>query len=385
MNRCPVGARPEVADIVREHRAALEAVQRLNARQRRVLTDMTQCRTAMLGGHDERCIACGFQREVYLSCRNRHCPKCQSLAQEKWIEQQRQRTLNVKHFHIVFTLPAQLRTLALFAPRVIYGMLFVAVGRTLIEFGERRFGATLGATLVLHTWTKELEYHPHIHAIVTAGGLSPKGDRFVGCQGAFLFPVKSLGRVFRAKMIEALWAHHRDSAFAGYRPFDDPEAFSRLVNGLPKKSWYTYSKPAFGRAEHVLQYLGRYTHRVGISNSRLVDMFDEHVTFRTRGTQTVTVSGLEFLRRLVQHVLPNGFHKIRHVGLNASKPRRAQAAQLLDMPSVTFQKQSWQEQLHGLTDIDVTRCPRCSAALTVACLPGLVRCRSPPSNVSRAA
>ena len=379
------GARPEVADIVREHRAALEAVQRLNARQRRVLTDMTQCRTAALGGHDERCTACDFQREVYLSCRNRHCPKCQNLAQEKWIEQQRQRTLNVKHFHVVFTLPAQLRPLASFAPRVLYGMLFAAVGRTLIEFGERRFGATLGATLVLHTWTKELEYHPHIHAIVTAGGLSPKGDRFVGCQGDFLFPVKSLGRVFRAKMIEALWTHYRDSAFAGYRPFDDPEAFSRLINGLPKKSWYTYSKPAFDRAEHVLQYLGRYTHRVGISNSRLVDKFDGHVTFRTRGTQTVTVSGLEFLRRLVLHVLPNGFHKIRHVGLNASKPRRAQAAKLLDMPSVTLQKQSWQEQLHGLTDRDVTRCPRCSAAMTVACLPGLARCRSPPPTVSRAA
>jgi Putative transposase/Transposase zinc-binding domain len=380
------GARPDVADIVRQHRAALESLQRLNSRQRRVLTDIAQCRTATLGGYDERCTACDYKREVYLSCRNRHCPKCQSLAQEKWIEQQRQRTLNVKHFHVVFTLPAQLRPLAAFAPALVYGMLFAAVGRTLLEFGEQRLGATLGATLVLHTWTRELEYHPHIHAIVTAGGLGLCGDRFIDCRPDFLFPVKALGKVFRAKMLESLWTHHRKSAFAGFPRFDDPEAFGSLINRLPRKSWYTYSKPAFGRAEHVLQYLGRYTHRVGISNSRLVDVFDEHVTFRTRGRKTVTITGPEFVRRLVQHVLPDGFHKIRHFGLNASKQRRAQAAGLLDAPSqVVPRKRTWQEQLSELTGHDPSRCPRCNAPLESFSLPGVVRARSPPTIKQRAA
>jgi hypothetical protein len=385
MSHAPLGARLDVADIVRQHRAALEEHQRLSSRQRRVLTDIAQCRTVTLGGHDERCTACDFQREVYLSCRNRHCPKCQSLAQEKWIEQQQQRTLDVKHFHVVFTLPAELRPLASFAPSVVYGMLFAAVGRTLLEFGERRFGAMLGATLVLHTWTRELEYHPHIHAIVTAGGLSLRGDRFIECQPDFLFPVKALGKVFRAKMLDALWEHHRKSAFVDYHQFDDPEAFGRLINRLPKKSWYTYAKPAFGRAEHVLQYLGRYTHRVGISNSRLVDVHDEHVTFRTRGTNTTTVSGVEFIRRLVQHVLPDGFHKIRHFGLNAAKPRRTLAAQLLGSPLVPKCSPTWQQRLRELAGRDVTTCPHCNAPLMMSPLPTVARCRSPPSTIRHAA
>lgn len=385
MSSGPIGARPDVADIVRQHRAELEKHHRLSSRQRRVLTDIAQCRTATLGGHDERCTACDYQREVYLSCRNRHCPKCQSLAQEKWIEQQQRRTLNVKHFHVVFTLPAELRPLAKFAPSVVYGMLFATVGRTLLEFGEHRFGAMLGATLVLHTWTRELEFHPHIHAIVTAGGLSLHGDRFIQCRPDFLFPVKALGKVFRAKMLEALWMHHRKSTFAGFRAFDDPDAFSKLINSLPKKSWYAYAKPAFGRAEHVLQYLGRYTHRVGISNGRLVDVYNEHVTFRTRGRQTVTVSGVEFVRRLVQHVLPDGFHKIRHVGLNASKARRLLAEQVLDSPARIKPSNTWQQRLRDVTGRDVTLCPRCNAPLTVWRLPVLARCRSPPPTFQRVA
>lgn len=381
MSASPCGARPDIADIVRQHRAELETLQRLNREQRRVLTDIAQCRTETLGGHDERCTECDFHRVVYLSCRNRHCPKCQALAQEKWIEQQHQRTLNVKHFHVVFTLPEQLRPLAAFAPKVVYGLLFAAVSRTLLEFGERRFGATLGATLVLHTWTKELLYHPHIHAIVTAGGLSPTNNRFVQCDSDFLFPVKALGKVFRAKMLEGLWSRFRESAFAAYRGFEDPEAFSTLINKLPRKSWYTYSKPAFGRAEHVLQYLGRYTHRVGLANSRIVDVHDEHITFRARGSQTVTVNGVEFLRRLVQHVLPEGFHKIRHFGLNASKPRRTVAQALLGAV-VTFKRgTTWQHQLQQLTGNDVMRCPQCNAPMQVSALPGVARCRSPPLSL----
>jgi Putative transposase/Transposase zinc-binding domain len=371
--------RLDIADIVRAHRAELEARYRLSSAQKRVLTDIVACRTETLGGHRENCAACGYERVVYLSCRNRHCPKCQGLAQEQWIEEQRQRTLNVKHFHVVFTLPAELRPLAAFAQRVVYGLLFQAVGRTLLEFGGENLKATLGATLVLHTWTKKLEYHPHIHAVVTAGGLSLDNERFTHCSPKFLFPVGALGKVFRAKVIEGLWDAHRSGAFAGFSAFDDPEGFARLINRLPRKAWYTYSKPSFGKGEHVLQYLGRYTHRVGLSNSRLVEITDEAITFRTRGSKTATVAPTEFVRRFVQHVLPSGFHKIRHVGLNASKERRALAEALLASPSLQTQVRSWQERLVEVNRHDTRVCPQCRAALVATPLPPIRRCRAPPA------
>src|SRR5690606_17529990 len=255
--------------------------------------------------------------------------KCQGLAQERWIEAQRARTLDLAHFHVVFTLPAELRQLTAFAPRVVYGLLFSAVADTLMGFGERRFMATIGATLVLHTWRRDLAYHPHIHAVVTAGGLAFDDRRFVRSDPDFLFPVKALGKVFRSKMLAALWDAYRAGDFSGFTAFEDPQGFATLINRLPKPSWYTYAKRSFGKAEHVLQYLGRYTHRVAISNSRLLDVTQDRVTFRTRGDGTATVTPVEFLRRFVQHVLPKGFHKIRHVGLNASAKRRTIAASLL--------------------------------------------------------
>jgi Putative transposase/Transposase zinc-binding domain len=350
-----------------------------------VLTDIAACRTETLGGHQENCKACGYERIVYLSCRNRHCPKCQGLAQEQWIKEQRQRTLNVKHFHVVFTLPAELRPLAAFAQRVVYGLLFQVVGRTLLEFGSENLKATLGATLVLHTWTKKLEYHQHLHAVVTAGGLSQDNMRFTHCSANFLFPVAALGKVFRAKVIEGLWDAYRNGSFTGFATFDDPEGFARLINRLPRKAWYTYSKPSFGKGEHVLQYLGRYTHRVGLSNSRLVEVTDEAITFRTRGSKTVTVTPTEFVRRFIQHVLPAGFHKIRHVGLNASKERRALAEALLESPPLQVPVRSWQTRLVEVNGHDARVCPQCSAALVATPLPAIRRCRAPPVIQERAA
>jgi hypothetical protein len=376
-------ARFDIADIVRTHRKEFEAEQALSFQQRRVLTDVAQCRTEILGGHREQCTSCAFERDVYLSCRNRHCPKCQALAQEKWIENQRERMLDVSHFHVVFTLPAELRPLARFAPRLVYDALFRAVGRTLLEFGDRRLSATIGATLVLHTWTRELDFHPHVHAIVTGGGLSQRAQQYVTRGRAFLFPVRAMASVFRAKVLAALWDAHRRGSFSSFD--HDPEAFELLVRRVPKK-WNVYAKPSFDKGEHVIAYLGRYTHRVGISNSRLLDVTAHAVTFRTRGNDRVTMTPVEFLRRFVRHVLPEGFHKIRHIGLNASSEKRAEARRALQQPVPSRSEPTWQERLLLLTEHDVHRCPHCKALLRMLPL-DLTRARAPPKNLrpSRAA
>jgi hypothetical protein len=345
-----------------------------------VLTDIAQCRTEVLGGHREMCTSCDFERLVYLSCRNRHCPKCQALAQEKWIDNQRERMLDVSHFHVVFTLPAELRPLARFAPRLVYDTLFRAAGRTLLDFGDRRLSATIGATLVLHTWTRELDFHPHVHAIVTGGGLTHDGQRYVTRGRSFLFPVRAMARVFRAKVLAALWDAHRAGHFG---TFDhDPEAFQLLIGRVPKK-WNVYAKPSFDKGEHVIAYLGRYTHRVGISNGRLLRVTDDSVTFRTRGNDTVTMTPVELLWRFVQHVLPDGFHKIRHVGLNASPAKRAQARAALAQPAPLCTPRTWQQRLLALTGNDVHHCPRCKAAMHICGLEP-TRSRGPPSGVTLA-
>ncbi len=376
------GERFDIADIVRDHRAELEDQHRLTSAQKRVLTDIAQCRTEALGGLIERCTSCDYERPVHCSCRNRHCPKCQALAQEKWIEDQRERTLDLEHFHVVFTLPAQLRPLARFAPRLLFDTLLRSAGRTLLEFGYRNLDSTLGVTLVLHTWTRGLDFHPHVHAIVSAGGLRRDELSFCKTSADYLFHVENLATVFRAKVLHELWSAYRGGNFAGFDEFEDPEGFSRLINRLPK-SWYAYSKPSFSRGEYVLQYLGRYTHRVGLANSRLLDVREDAVTFRTKGAQTLALHPVEFLRRLVLHVLPTGFHKIRHYGLNASVTKREKARQLLGIAPPERTSATWQERLQMLTGRDVDRCPRCNALLVREAIPKLSprplsRCRAPP-------
>jgi hypothetical protein len=291
--------------------------------------------------------------------------------------------LDIKHFHVVFTLPAQLRPLAAFAPRLLYDALLRAAGRTLLEFGIENLQATLGATLVLHTWTRTLEFHPHAHAIVTAGGLSLSGSSFRRVAGDYLFPVDNLAKVFRGKLVDDLWRAYDRGDFARFDDFADPEGFGRFINRLPKR-WHVYAKASFDRGEHVLQYLGRYTHRVGIANSRLLAVTPQGVTFRTKGAGTQTLHPVEFLRRLVQHVLPSGLHKIRHVGLNASDTKRDRARQLLNQEPPSAATLNWHEHLRALTGRDVTQCPQCGAQLRLTPLlrvqpPGpLSRCRAPP-------
>jgi len=375
------GPRFDIADIVRAHRARLGRSTRLSPQQRRVLTDIAQCRTAVLGGHVDRCTGCGHEHPAYNSCRNRHCPKCQALAQEKWIAERRARMLDVKHFHVVFTVPAELRALAAFAPREVFGALFRCAQSTLTEFGESRLEAMIGATLVLHTWTRDLRFHPHVHAIVTGGGLSRDGQRWCAVGAKFLFPVRAMSRVLCGKMLTELRKLYDHGAFLAFDDFRDPEAFDRLARRLAGTSWNVYAKPSFDTGENVLAYLGRYTHRVGIANSRLLAVSTDAVTFRTKGSGTATMAPVDFLRRFIRHVLPDGFHKIRHIGLYASAAvdKLALARHALCMRPTRPCALTWRERLTQVTGRDVGRCPLCSAE--VRSIP-VVRSRDPPRRAA---
>ena len=366
----------EVAEIVRAHRAELESKHTLSREQKRVLTDIGNCRTAALGGHLDRCIDCGYERPSYNSCRNRHCPKCQALAQEKWIERQRERMLACRYFHVVFTMPKQLRPLGAFAPRVVYEALLHAASRTLIELADTRLKATIGVTTILHTWTRKLTFHPHAHALVSGGGLSHDGKTWRKARRKFLFPVKVMGLLLRGKIMDALRIAHRRGDFEGFEDFRDPEGFACLLRSVAALPWHVYAKTSFSNGEQVLQYLGRYTHRVGISNSRLLDVSARHITFRTKGDGAETITPVEFLRRLVQHVLPSGFHKIRHYGLHASADKRAQAAALIPLRRRVIKKKSSEP---ALSDFTVFYCPHCGATLIQEPLP---LARAPPESIA---
>jgi hypothetical protein len=373
-------AKFDIGDIVRAHRAALEAQHRLTPEQKRVLTDIGQCRTAALGGHVDHCTSCGYEHPSYNSCRNRHCPKCSALAQEKWIAQRNERLLDVGHFHVVFTLPSQLRFLAKLAPQEVYDALFHAASETLLELGQSRLHAWIGATLVLHTWTRELLFHPHVHAIVTGGGLTLDELHFRQARRKYLFPVKVMGKLLRGKVLARLSKAYAAGSFAHVDAFRDPRAFPLLVAKVTKLSWNVYVKAPFATSKHVVGYLGRYTHRVGIANSRLLDVSDERVVFRTRGEATATLRPVDFLHRFVQHVLPEGFHKIRHIGLYAS-PRLGVARQVLGMAPPTPQPPlSWQQKLLALTGRDVRRCPLCLGTMLQLPLPPVAR--APPVEVA---
>jgi len=354
----------------------LEKRQRLSRAQKRVLTAISRCRTAALGGHLEVCTGCGWEHPVYNSCRNRHCPKCQAAAQQKWIDARAARILAIPHFHLVFTLPSELKLLAMRHPVEIYSALFRCVSGLLLELGRTKMNAILGLTLVLHTWTRDLRFHPHLHVLVTAGGLSLDGSRFIHIRPSkkrkvFLFHVKRMGKMLRGKMLDAL----RELQAKGAFPELDPAAFDRLMARLAgHKSWIVYAKAPFRRSQHVLSYLGRYTHRVGIANSRLIDMGPEHVTFHTKGHGTATLQPVVFLARFIQHVLPDGFHKIRHAGLYAC----AQTGGPLErarslLPPASAPKEPAQPE-------DVPRCPRCGGLILRIPLNALAR--SPPLEVA---
>ncbi|MGH8749749.1 MAG: IS91 family transposase [Burkholderiales bacterium] len=378
--------RHDIADIVRRHRAALETETCLSPPQRRVLSDIERCRTAALGGHLDVCRSCGHEHPAYNSCRNRHCPKCQALRQEQWIAARQERLLPVRHFHLVFTLPAELRALTRAVPRAVFDALFAAASATLLDLGASRLDATLGVTMVLHTWTRDLRYHPHVHAIVTAGGLARDGTRWIRTEHDYLFPVAMMGAVFRGKMLEALHRLRAQGKLAAFDNFRDPVAFDQLIARLARTRWVVYAKKPFRRVDHVLRYLGRYTHRVAISNSRFVAITDNEVTFHTKLGKRASLPPVEFLRRFVQHVLPDGFHKIRHFGLYAGAAvaetlpaARAALTPCSTPPTLATPTTTWRDRLRELTGADVDRCRVCGGLVDHLPLP-----RPPLHSAARA-
>lgn len=382
--------RLEIADILRSRGEAYARAHTLGPSEQRVWRDITRCRTAALGGHLDRCSSCDFEQPSYNSCRNRHCPKCQALPQARWVDRQLARIVPARHFHVVFTMPAALGRLARRHRRQLLDLLFHAASATLLTLGRDpdRLAARLGLTAVLHTWSRTLAWHPHLHCIVTAGGLSLDDERWVASNPKFLFPVKVMGALFRGKMLAGLTRLRAAGAFAEL----DAGAFAELLDALYRTDWNVYSKAPFAGSQQIYRYLGRYTHRVGLSNHRLLAFDDRGVTFRTRGKQTVTLGTDRFIERFLSHVLPPGFHKIRHYGLMASRAakRRAIATRLLEPEMPTDEDAStagklaelpWPELLLALDGSDLRRCPRCHQLTIVrGPLPSTVgaRARAPP-------
>lgn len=326
----------EVADIFRRYGEAwrTENAARLSSGQRRVMTAIELCRTAALGGHVERCDDCSHTRIAYNSCRNRHCNKCQWRAAEVWLDARKAEVLPVSYFHVVFTLPAMIGAIAYQNKAKVYGLLFSAAAETLttIAADPKHLGAAIGLTAVLHTWGSNLDHHPHVHCIVPGGGISPDGSRWVSSRRNFFLSVRVLSRLFRRLFLERLVRLHADGElqfFNDLAPLADIDAFRAHLAPLQRSEWVVYAKRPFAGPEQVLAYLARYTHRVAIGNSRLVSIEDGHVAFRwkdyrEKGRQSTKVMRLtagEFMRRFLMHVLPDGFHRIRHYGFFANGHR----------------------------------------------------------------
>lgn len=313
----------EVADVFRAHGEKYRRTHALSPVQLRVMGNIETCRTAVRGGHVDTCDHCGHEVPSYNSCCDRHCPKCQALSQAKWIEGRKKRILPTHYFHLVFTLPAELRSLALCNRKAVFDILFASAAETVLELGRdpRHLGGLLGVTAVLHTWTRQLDFHPHLHCVVTGGGLDVDGGRWATAKPDFLFPVRVLSRLFRGKFLAALERAYAKGTLefaGGCADLGVPDCFAHLKDALYRKEWVVYAKPPFGGPGAVFEYLGRYTHRVAISNQRLISIDDRSVTFHTRGGKTATLAPDEFIRRFLMHVLPRGYTKIRHFGLLAA-------------------------------------------------------------------
>lgn len=364
----------EVADVLRACADAYRATHRLSGQQERVVRALVNCRTAALGGVKVQCDHCHAVTFQYASCRNRHCPKCQTLAQTRWVERQCANLLDIGYWHIVFTLPHELNPLAQGNPSLIYRLLFQAASQTLLEFGRnpRWLGGELGITMVLHTWGQNLGTHIHVHCLCTDGALSPDGQRWLPTRKGFLFPRAALSKVFRGKYLHTLTQAYRTGELrmpGDAQRREETQAFECLITSLRSHDWVVYPKAPLANAAHVLTYLGRYTHRVAIANHRLVSFDGEHVRFRWRDyahgnkLKVMTLEAGEFMRRFLLHTLPRGFNKLRHYGLLANRCRaqklakcRALIGQRAPAPG---EPESAQAMMLRLTGIDITRCPQC--------------------------
>jgi hypothetical protein len=330
----------ELADVIREYGPAFHAARhgKVSAAERRVLTDLARCRTAAMGGHVESCLGCGHETIAYNSCRNRHCPKCQAAARAKWFEAREREVLPIEYFHVVFTVPAEIAAIALQNKRVVYEILCRASATTLMRLGKdpKRLGAQMGVLSVLHTWGQRLDHHPHVHCVVTGGGLALDRSSWVPCRPGFLFPVRVMGHLFRGRFLaelKAAFARDELQFHGRLASLADAGAFHRYLKPLYETDWVVYSKPPFGGPACVLKYLARYTHRVAISNRRLLAASDGRVSFAFKDyaddgkRKVMTLDAVEFLRRFLLHILPRGFQRIRHYGLLANRHRK----QLLDI------------------------------------------------------
>src|ERR1700674_5890075 len=395
MSRPPL----EVADLIRTTGAAFLERNRqwLSWKHIKVLLAIARCRTAALGGHLDQCTRCGHRATIsYNSCRNRHCPKCQTAARERWIAARQRELLPTRYVHVVFTLPAQLAPLALQNKKVIYDLLFRASAETLLEVARhpKHFGAEIGFFTVLHTWNQKLGLHPHVHCVIPAGGLSLDHTHWVKSRARFFLSIHVLRRVFRGKFVAGLQQAFRDNQLGfhgGLSPLAQPKTFAAWLRSLFRKDWVVYSKPPFGGPEYVLQYLGRYTHRVAISNHRLVSFAEWQVTFRWRDSahnneqKLMTLSFDEFLRRFLLHVLPKGFVRIRNFGFLANRRR----ATLLPLCFHLLGSAPQSEQaLSTPNDAnDLRLCPKCGGPMMVIerLTAAEIQLRSPPALVTAAA
>ena len=382
----------EVADVFRRYGAAYRhkhGVSMITA-QWRVMSAIEVCRTAALGGHLERCDQCGHERNCFNSCRDRHCPKCQSLARAQWIEDRQSELLDVPYFHVVFTVPEQIAAIAYQNKKVVYGILFHTVAETLttIAADPEHLGAEIGFFAVLHSWGQNLQFRPHLHCVVPGGGLSPDGQRWISCRPNFFLPVRVLSHRFRRLFLEALQQAFDSGKLrlSGHlEPLRERRTFTRHCSMLKKQKWVVYAKRPFAGPQQVLDYVGRYTHRVAISNNRLLDIENDQVSFqwkdyRTGGqVKTMTLSAEEFIRRFLLHVLPCGFQRIRYYGLLGNRYRKEkldQCRRLLGMRMPDQQRaapveQDYRDRYEDLTGSSLRQCPqcRCGHMVLVAMLP----------------
>jgi Putative transposase/Transposase zinc-binding domain len=369
----------EVADVFRCYGAdyRLHNGASMSNAQHRVMTAIEVCRTAFLGGHLEQCDQCGHQRNAYNSCANRHCPKCQSLARAQWLEDRQSELLNTQYFHVVFTLPQQIATIAYQNKRELYGILFRATAQTLLTIAAdpKHLGAEIGFFAVLHTWGQNLLHHPHLHCVVTGGGLSADGSQWISCRAGFFLPVGVLSRLFRRLFLENLLKAF-DAAklqfFSSLESLRERSSFLDYLAPLREAEWVVYAKRPFAGPEQVLDYVGRYTHRVAISNNRLLDIAEDKVTFRYKDyrhdsqQKTMTLEAEEFIRRFLLHVLPEGFQRIRYYGFLANRYREQKLThcrELLDMPApeppALDGAKDYRERYEELTGCSLWQCPVC--------------------------
>src|SRR5438094_1284861 len=390
----------EVADIIRS--AGTDFIERNRSWLRwthlKVLRAIARCRTAALGGHIDECTGCGHRATIsYNSCRNRHCPKCQTGARERWIAARRRELLPTPYVHVVFTLPPQLASLALQNKKIIYGLLLRASAETLLEVARnpRHLGAEIGFFSVLHTWNQKLQLHPHVHCVIPSGGLAFDHTRWIRSRPRFFLPLQVLRRVFRGKFVAGLKSAFQRGQLhlsGNLALLAQPKIFASWLRPLFRKDWVVYSKPPFGGPEYVLQYLGRYTHRVAISNHRLVSLADGQVSFRWRDSahhneqKVMTLSLDEFLRRFLLHLLPKGFVRIRHFGFLANR-RRSTLLPLCLAALGTVSSETQPETSTAQESQPLWRCPNCGGPMAVIerLTAAQLQLRSPPLLLTTAA